>query len=175
MSLSGYTMATSTSEIQEEYPIFGTINKILLINIKWIPSQKFTVVQKMIRRSRCTSRMMKTPWCTDPEICKTTSSSVLGPSSWPWPITSTLRSKRNITMIIKLTTKLDLRLAQPQSASQSVCKTSIPALVLIATKRTVWENATLRESHQRTTSTCLRLKNWPESLFVPKETLLCER
>jgi len=30
MSLSGYTMATSPSEIQEEYPIFSTINKILL-------------------------------------------------------------------------------------------------------------------------------------------------
>jgi len=30
MSLSGYTMATSPSEIQEEYPIFSTINRILL-------------------------------------------------------------------------------------------------------------------------------------------------
>jgi hypothetical protein len=30
MSLSGYTMATSPSEIQEEYPIFSLINKILL-------------------------------------------------------------------------------------------------------------------------------------------------
>jgi ubiquinone/menaquinone biosynthesis C-methylase UbiE len=30
MSLSGYTMATSPSEIQEEYPIFSIINKILL-------------------------------------------------------------------------------------------------------------------------------------------------
>ena len=31
MSLSGYTMATSPREIQEEYPIFSTINKILLV------------------------------------------------------------------------------------------------------------------------------------------------
>jgi len=31
MSLSGYTMATSPSEIQEEYPIFSILNKILLI------------------------------------------------------------------------------------------------------------------------------------------------
>jgi len=30
MSLSGYTMATSPSEIQEEYPIFSKINKVLL-------------------------------------------------------------------------------------------------------------------------------------------------
>jgi len=30
MSLSGYTMATSPSEIQEEYPIFSIMNKILL-------------------------------------------------------------------------------------------------------------------------------------------------
>ncbi|MBY9015771.1 MAG: methyltransferase domain-containing protein [Candidatus Lokiarchaeota archaeon] len=30
MSLSGYTMATSPSEIQEEYPIFGILNKVIL-------------------------------------------------------------------------------------------------------------------------------------------------
>jgi len=30
MSLSGYTMATSPSEIQEEYPIFSILNKVLL-------------------------------------------------------------------------------------------------------------------------------------------------
>ncbi|GAH09323.1 unnamed protein product, partial [marine sediment metagenome] len=30
MSLSGYTMATSPSEIQEEYPIFSMLNKVLL-------------------------------------------------------------------------------------------------------------------------------------------------
>jgi len=30
MSLSGYTMATSPSEIQEEYPRFRVLNKVLL-------------------------------------------------------------------------------------------------------------------------------------------------